>query len=261
MENDPLGAKVNFGHPDSPRSYGGAPAMIQICRFLEHGEITTCDSHYSGSNHVFLVALVNEGEMIRAVYKPCRGETPLYDFPDGTLYKREFAAFLISQALEWLLVPPTVIRSGPYGIGSMQWFVDTKNRVDYDSLRVRYLSQLKQVALFDYLVNNADRRVSHCLEGQDGRLWLVDHGLTFNAIPTLRTVIWDFSGQSISQKLVLNMVALQQKLKPAKPLREALLRLLAVSEVEALEFRLEEIIDNPLFPYPGPHRSVPWPWM
>lgn len=261
MENDPLGAKLNFGHPDSPQSYGGAPAMIQICRFLEHGEITTCDSHYSGSNHIFLVALVNEGEMIRAVYKPCRGETPLYDFPDGTLYKREFAAFLISQALEWLLVPPTVIRSGPYGIGSMQWFVDTKNRVDYDSLRARYLSQLKQVALFDYLVNNADRRVSHCLEGQDGRLWLIDHGLTFNAIPTLRTVIWDFSGQSISQKLVSDVVALQQKLKPAKPLREALLRLLAVSEVEALEFRLEEIIDNPLFPYPGPHRSVPWPWM
>ena len=261
MKSDPLGTKLNLGRPNSPQAYGGAPVMIQICHFLEQGEITTCDSLYVGSNHVFLVALMNEGKMIRAVYKPCQGETPLYDFPYGTLYRREYAAFLISQALEWFLVPPTVIRSGPHGIGSMQWFVDTNNRVDYNSLMARYLSQLKQVALFDYLVNNADRKVGHCLEGSDGRLWFVDHGLTFNAIPKLRTVIWDFSGQSISEKLVSDVMALQQKLKRAKPLREALSRLLEVSEVKALEFRLKNIVDNPVFPYPESGWSVPWPWM
>ena len=261
MEDDSFGAILSFGRPNSPQSYGGARVMTQICYFLEQGEITTCDSLCFGSNHVFLVELMNEGKTTRAMYKPCRGESPLYDFPDGTLYRREYAAFLISQALEWFLIPPTVIRNGPHGIGSVQWFVDTRNRVDYDSLRARYLSQRKQVALFDYLVNNADRRAGHCLEGQDGRLWLVDHGLTFNAIPKLRTVIWDFSGQPISEKLVSDMMALQQKLNRVKPLREALSRLLAVSEVEALGSRLKKIIDSPVFPYPGPHRSVPWPWM
>ncbi|MBI3040112.1 MAG: SCO1664 family protein [Chloroflexi bacterium] len=261
MQRDPLETKLNFSYPNSPQSSDGAPVMTQICHFLERGEITTCDSLYFGSNGVFLVALRNEGKMIRAIYKPCRGETPLYDFPDGTLYKREYAAFLISQALEWFLVPPTVIRSGPHGIGSMQWFVDTKNRVDYDSLRTRYLSRLKQVALFDYLVNNADRKAGHCLEGKDGRLGLVDHGLTFNTVPKLRTVIWDFSGQPISKKLVSDVMALQEKLKQEKSLREALYRLLAVSEVEALEFRLQKIIDNPVLPYPESRRSVPWSWM
>ncbi len=234
--------------------------MIQICRFLEQGEVTGCDSLYLGSNHVFTVTLANEGKMIKAVYKPRRGETPLYDFPDGTLYRREYAAFLISQALEWFLVPPTVIRTGPHGIGSMQWFVDTTSRVGYDSLKARYLPQLEKVALFDHLVNNGDRKAGHCLEGQDRRLWCVDHGLTFNVMPKLRTVVWDFSGQLIPEKLVSDVMALQQKLEWAGPLKEALYRLLAVPEVEALEFRLKEVIDNPVFPAPESGWSVPWPW-
>ncbi len=261
MMSDPIGTELDLGHPSSPQPCGGGPLMTRICCVLRRGEITSCESLYAGSNHVFLIELINEGKMIRGVYKPRRGETPLYDFPDGTLYKREYAAFLVSQALEWCLVPPTVIRSGPHGIGSVQQFVDTGNRVAYDSLRARYLSRLKQAALFDYLVNNGDRKVDHCLEGQDGRLWFVDHGLTFNAMPKLRTVIWDFSGQSVPGKLVSDVMALQQKLRRVEPLKEALYQLLAVSEVEALDFRLKRIIDDPVFPHPEARWGVSWPWM
>ncbi|MFC2020294.1 SCO1664 family protein [Chloroflexota bacterium] len=261
MDSDPLGRKLNLDNPDFHLSHGGAPVMDRICQLLEQGEIIVCDPLYRGSNHVFSVVLAKEGKVIRAIYKPRRGETPLYDFPDGTLYKREYAAYLTSQALEWFLVPPTVIRSGPYGIGSVQWFVDARHRANYGSQKAKYLSELKRVALFDYLVNNADRKASHCLEGRDGRLWMVDHGLTFNAMPKLRTVIWDFSGQSVPGKLVSDVSALQKKLKRAKPLREALSRVLAIVEVETLEYRLKKIIDNPVFPYPESHWSMPWPWV
>ncbi len=260
MENGPSGSKFNSDHSDYHLSHS-ASVMAHICQFLEQGEITACQLLYSGSNHVFLVTLTQDGKEMNAIYKPRQGETPLWDFPDGTLYKREYAAYLISQALEWFLVPPTVIRSGPYGVGSVQWFVDTNQRIDYESLRESYLSQLKQVALFDYLVNNADRKAGHCLNGHDGRLWMVDHGLTFNAMPKLRTVIWDFSGQSVSKKMVSEVAVLQQKLALDKLLKEALSRLLVVSEMEALDLRIKKIVDDPVFPYPESRRSVPWPWI
>ena len=253
--------RSNSSHIDFPLSHINAKAIDLVCHLLEKAEITDCNLLYRGSNYVFIVTLVNNGRETKAVYKPRRGETPLYDFPDGTLYKREYAAFIVSQALEWYLIPPTVIRDGPFGIGSMQWFVDARNRANYDSVISKDLSRLKQVALFDYLVNNADRKAGHFLEGQDGRLWVVDHGLTFNTVPKLRTVLWDFSGQSIPEKLISDVESLQQKLKQEKLLREILHQLLEVPEVEALEQRLERIIENPVFTHPESRRSIPWPWM
>ena len=162
-------------------------------------------------------------------------------------------------AVEWHMVPPTVIRDGPHGVGSMQWFVNTKSRAGY-YLKVKDTSILKQAALFDYLVNNADRKLSHFLEDKDGLLWLVDHGLTFNAMPKLRTVLWDFSGQTVPDELLADVKTLQSKLKQEKQLRNTLRRLLEQSEVEALEFRINAIIKKPMFVHPGPYRSVPWPW-
>jgi uncharacterized repeat protein (TIGR03843 family) len=159
------------------------------------------------------------------------------------------------------MVPPTVIRSGPHGIGSVQWFVDTGKIADYGSLRSKCLAELERVALFDYLINNADRKAGHCLQGQDGLLWLVDHGLTFNAIPKLRTVIWDFSGKSVPEKLISDVVAFQQKLLPGSPFREALSGLLSEAELAALVQRVRRIIDNPVFPHPSSRWSVPWPWI
>lgn len=213
----------------------------------------------NGSNYVFLVTMVREETGIKAIYKPRQGEIPLWDFPDGTLYKREYAAFIMSQALEWHFIPPTVIRDGPHGIGSMQWFVDSKNGPGH-CLQIKDISILKRVALFDYLVNNADRKAGHFLEGQDGRLWLVDHGLTFNATPKLRTVLWDFSGETVPDELLADVRVLQSKLKQEKHLRDILRRLLEEPEVKALELRIKTIIEKPVFVHPGPHRSVPWPW-
>ena len=119
---------------------------------------------------------------------------------------------------------------------------------------------MKKVALFDYLINNADRKLSHFLPDKDGRLWLVDHGLTFNAVPKLRTILWDFSGQPVPDELLVDVRALQDKLKPDKPLRQSLGQLLDESEIKALESRINAILEKPAFVHPGPHRSVPWPW-
>ena len=236
-----------------------AAAISEACDLLTQAKVRNCDLISSGSNYVFLATMVIEDAEVKAIYKPRRGETPLWDFPDGTLYKREHAAFMVSQALEWRLIPPTVIRDGPYGIGSMQWFVDTKSDTG-PYLQIKDTSILKQAALFDYLVNNADRKLGHFLQGKDGRVWLVDHGLTFNAAPKLRTVLWDFAGQAVPEELIADVRPLRDKLKPEKPLREALSRLLDEAEVEALELRINTIIEKPVFASPGPHRSVPWPW-
>ena len=231
-------------------------ATSQACDLLRRGKIRDCYLFSNGSNYVFLVTLVKEEMEFKAVYKPRQGEAPLWDFAGGTLYKREYAAFIVSEALGWYLIPPTVIRGGPYGVGSMQWFIDTAG----NQAKIKDTSILKQVALFDYLTNNADRKAGHFMVDRNGRLWLIDHGVTFNAEPKLRTVLWDFSGQPIPGELLADVKGLLGKLKPGGRLREALRHLLDESEVEALELRINAILGKPVFVYPGPHRSVPWPW-
>ncbi len=253
--------EFNFNHPESWMPDKEAAAISRACHLLRQAEIKSCDLLFSGSNYVFLATMVKDGTEIKTIYKPRRGETPLWDFPDGTLYKREYAAFLVSQALEWYLIPPTVIREGPFGIGSMQWFVDSMRGTRHTSRIMRDPSVLKPVALFDYLVNNADRKAGHFLEDKDGRLWVVDHGLTFNTVPKLRTVLWDFSGQKVPEKLLADVKSLRDKLRQEKQLRRALLRLLEEEEVEALELRIKWIIEKPVFTYPDSRRSVPWPWI
>lgn len=256
MGNSPSPSELERNVSKHASFSGVAQDMAHICRLLEQGEITDCRPVYSGSNRVFLITAQRKGATTRCVYKPCRGEAPLWDFPDGTLYKREYAAYLVSQLLEWFLVPPTVIREGPYGVGSVQWFVPARSGDGYNVLREKRPDELKRVAAFDLLVNNTDRKAGHCIEGDDGRVWLIDHGLTFNAVPKLRTVIWDFAGQPIPAPLVADVALLQEKLKEAK---EALARLLADLEIEALEHRIRRLISNPIFPHPESYRSVPWP--
>jgi hypothetical protein len=251
--------RFSLSHHEAHLPGREALTISQACDLLQRANVRNCSQLPNGTNYVFLATLLKDEMKINAIYKPRRGEIPLWDFPEGTLYKREYAAFIVSQTLEWNLVPPTVIRDGPYGVGSMQWFVDTISGVrDYS--QVKDTSILKRVALFDYVINNADRKASHFLGGKDGRLWLVDHGLTFNAAPKLRTVLWDFSGEAVPDRLLVDVRALQSKLRQKKRLRDALRRLLKESEIEALESRINSIIEKPAFVYPGPHRSVPWPW-
>jgi hypothetical protein len=242
-----------------PLPFINTATISKVCHFLEQAAITACDLLPRGTNRVFVVELVKEETVAKAIYKPRRGETPLYDFPEGSLYKREHAAFLVSQALEWFIVPPTVIRHGPFGVGSLQWFVNANRRLIFESPVGVDHFKLKQVALFDQVVNNADRKFGHFLEGRDGHLWVVDHGLTFNAIPKLRTVLWDFAGQPMPAKLVSDINALQKKLSRRNPLRNALVHLLYEDEVEALESRINDIIADPVFTNPRSRWSVPWP--
>ncbi len=233
--------------------------MARRCRLLETAPVTRCEWSFSGSNDVFLVTLGVKNETVRGIYKPRRGEAPLWDFIDGTLYQREYAAYLVSRTLGWPLIPPTVIRNGPHGVGSVQWFVPAHPLTDYRSLFARRAAELKEVAVFDYVVNNADRKAGHCLEGLDGRLWIVDHGLTFNAVPKLRTVIWDFIGAPVPPELMPSLEACRKLLGNGGALRQTLSRLLDAAEMEALERRLSRIIERPLFPEPTSYHSVPWP--
>jgi uncharacterized repeat protein (TIGR03843 family) len=248
---------LNHGEPLDPAAE--AQSITRACDFLRQAKFTNFVLLSNASNYTFLATLVKDKTEVKAIYKPRRGEIPLWDFPDGTLYKREYAAFVLSQELRWYLIPPTVIRDGPHGIGSVQWFVDAKSGTRYFS-KIKDAGALKKVALFDYLVNNADRKLGHFIEGQDGRLWLVDHGLTFNVDPKLRTVLWDFSGEPVPDELLADLRALEEKLGREKQLRDDLLRLIDGSELEALESRIDSVIAQPVFAHPTSRRSVPWPW-
>ena len=229
---------------------------------LSQGEVTSCQMVPQGSNYTFLAVVQGgDGASLRAIYKPCRGEAPLWDFPDGTLYLREYAAYLVAEALGWHFIPPTLIREGPHGIGSVQLFVEHDQRESYFSLRDsgRYTFELQRICLFDWLANNADRKAGHCLLGRDGRVWGIDQGLTFNVAYRLRTVIWDFATEPVPEELLADVERLLASLERPDEVEAALCQVLNGAEVEALKGRLRHILASKVFAVPGPHRSVPWP--
>jgi uncharacterized repeat protein (TIGR03843 family) len=206
------------------------------------------------SNGTFLVEVCRNEESALAVYKPLRGERPLWDYPSG-LYRREAAAYVVSEALGWGLVPETVVREGPLGTGSVQRFVPAHFEEHYFTLleRPEHHEALKVICLFDLLVNNGDRKSGHCLLGEDGRLWAIDHGLCLHAEPKLRTVIWDFAGEPLPAGR-LDDVARLAAAPPA-----ALDGLLAAEERDALAARAAALVRRPLFPPARSGRAYPWP--
>ncbi len=231
---------------------------------LARGSIHVRGLFEYGSNYTFLcdVAPPSGKDSLRAVYKPSQGTQPLWDFETGSLAKREVAAFLVSQALGWSFVPPTVLRAdGPYGEGSLQAFRDLDLTRNYFVLRETTPDLLRSVALFDVLANNADRKAGHLALDRAHHLWLIDHGLCFHAEPKMRTVIWDFAGEEIPAALVDAAGRLENQLKDMADLRRALGRLLSTEEIAALERRAHGIVTHPVFPQPGPGRNIPWPVM
>jgi hypothetical protein len=204
--------------------------------------------------------MTNESEEIDAIYKPSRGERPLWDFARGTLCLRERAAYLVSEALSWPIVPPTILREGPHGWGSLQFFIDHDPQVHYLTIQGEYIEQSQQIALFDVIINNADRKSGHVLVDEHDHLWAIDHGVSFHEEHKLRSVIWDFAGTSISEKLRENLVAFQSWLcYGSDPMLKELGQLLDRTEMEALETRLLRLIEDGVFPHPGPGRHYPWP--
>ncbi len=217
-------------------------------RLLLEGEISEASLTLWGSNYTFLVNVNNGGQGCQAVYKPRDGEAPLWDFPSGTLYKREYCAYLLSQILGWELVPLTVIRDGPYGVGSLQLFVEHDPQVHYYSLRDDHSEELKRIACFDLISNNADRKGIHCIQGADGHIWGIDHGLTFHAHLKVRTVIWDFAGEPIPEELLDDLETFGAKLGEPDGAAKELVEQLHPTEFDALKQRIEWITAAREFP-------------
>ncbi len=234
--------------------------MDRVLDLLVHGEIQTEGLLPWSSNYTFLATVSYDSDRSLAVYKPRSGERPLWDFPDGTLCLREVATFVVSQALDWLYVPPTVLRDGPHGTGSLQLYIDADPDEHYFTLQDAYVGDFQRLAVFDYIINNADRKSGHCLLGSDGRIWAVDHGLSFHRLPKLRTVIWEFAGEPIPRAILDDVVSFRHRLEPEAPVYETLGRLLAEDELEALRQRVADVLRSGTFPMPDSHRRhMPWP--
>lgn len=226
-------------------------------QLLRQGDIVASQLTPAGSNYTFLVQLRLDGRTGLAIYKPRDGEAPLWDFPRGTLYKREYAAYLLGQILGWDFIPPTVIREGPHGIGSVQLFVEHNPRQDYYSLTPAEAPALKTVACFDLVANNTDRKACHLLLAPNGKLWGIDHGLTFHADTKVRTVIWDFRGQPMPDPLLQALAELAAKLSSPQGKVKELLDLLTLEEAQALERRLAWVLQERV--YPGAPGQRPFP--
>ena len=237
------------------------PVSVQtILLILQDGRMALEGLLPYGSNYTFLARLSLNDQTAYGVYKPIRGERPLWDFPENTLAHREVAAFLVSQALGWNFVPPTILRSdGPHGPGSLQFFIHAEPEFHYFNLTEADRPQLRRVALFDIIINNADRKGGHLLKDQAGRLWLIDHGIGFHVQNKRRTVIWDFAGETIPDELLADVAALRDKLDCDEDLQTALHHLLDPLELAALRRRVDKLLRSPRFPEPGSGRSYPWP--
>ena len=237
------------------------PDKNQILTALQKGEIDLQGQFLNGSNYTFMARLAYQSLDVPIVYKPVRGEQPLWDFPSGTLAKREVAAFVVSESLGWELVPPTVYRrKGPLGAGSVQLYIEHDPEYHFFNFDEKDKQRLRPVVVFDLLVNNADRKGSHILMDSNDHHWVIDHGLCFHEEDKLRTVIWDFGGQEIPTSLLDCLQKLHGQLQGKIDLTIQLLSLLQPSELSALDRRARRILDNRRFPYPGSgHRPYPWP--
>jgi uncharacterized repeat protein (TIGR03843 family) len=239
----------------------GALGFEEAEAMLLEAEFADCRPLWHSSNYVFLGQLCAADRTFAAVYKPRRGESPLWDFPNGTLYRREVAAYRLSQLLGWRFVPPTVLREGPQGIGSVQLFVRHDPSAHFFAQREvpTLVGQLQRIAVFDFIANNADRKGGHCLLDEDGRIWGIDHGLCFHEQYKLRTVIWDWAGEPIPESWLGEVEEAGLKLAAASPEAAPLLDLLGPAERSAMLERIDWLLAQRRFPSPGPHRSYPWP--
>jgi len=227
----------------------------QLRTAIQCGEYEIKGQFTFGSNYTFLVAVQHEGIEYSAVYKPLRGEQPLWDFPENSLAGREVAAYLVSEYLGFHIVPFTILREdGPFGAGSLQQFIEYDPEYHYFSFSEQDRQLLKPIVLFDILCNNADRKGSHVFFEKDThQLYAIDHGICFHEENKLRTVLWDFSGQKIPQTLLTPLPRINSLLPSLEPY-------LSPRELSALCNRAESILKRGIFPrQPRDRRAMPWP--
>lgn len=228
---------------------------------LLHGEISLQGQFMLGSNYTFLVNVAHEGQEVPAVYKPSKGEQPLWDFPENSLAWREVAAYLVSEALGWNFVPYTILRDeGPYGPGSLQQYIDYNPNYHYFTFKDEDKARLRPVVLFDLLLNNADRKGSHVIiQKRTRKMFLIDHGLCFHEEDKLRTVIWDFAGQFIPAELLADLEKFRAALS-TPDLASQLGQYLNPVEMTALDERAAMLMTSGVYPLPPKdRRAFPYP--
>jgi len=229
---------------------------------LQEGSLEVSGQFTFSSNYTFLAKVDYQGEIIEAVYKPCKGETPLWDFPRYSLAHREVAAYIVCSALHWDFIPPTVFRksSKAFGKGALQLYVKHDPNYHYFAFSEDDKQRLMPVVLFDLLANNADRKGGHVLVDRQGKLWAIDHGLCFHEQDKLRTVIWDFCGQAIPPNLLEDINRFALRLVNDNSLVDLLEQHITRNEIEAMLSRIQRLKVERIFPCPPQdRRAYPWP--
>jgi len=230
-------------------------------RLLRDAEFMDCRPVWYSSNYVYIAQMCAGDQQFGAIYKPYKGERALWDFPDGHLYKHEAAAYEFSRLLGWDFVPPTVIRDGPEGVGSLQVYVAHDPEVHFFVQRERreLVPQLMRMCAFDAVTNNADRKGGHCLLDEHGRIWGIDHGLCFHPAYKLRSVIWDWAGDAVPEPFLHDLERAGLEIAAEGEAAHPLLALLHEHESAALLGRIERLLAAKTFPVPGQARHYPWP--
>ncbi|MFJ9409962.1 SCO1664 family protein [Streptomyces sp. NPDC101393] len=274
--------------PQGPPAGGPAPDLPHT--LLADGELTVRGRIEEASNAVLYCTVEHDGRTAACVYKPVSGERPLWDFPDGTLAQREVAAYEISRASGWDLIPATVLRDGPYGTGMVQEWIETPGEdteipellalvegaepapgwkavgfAEIGEGRTALLvhadhPRLRQLAVLDAVINNGDRKGGHLLPGGDGRFFAIDHGVTFNSEDKLRTLLWGWAGEALTEDALEVLRGLQEALGDAAPLTARLAELITDTEIEALRSRVAGLLRTGRHPEPsGQWPAIPWP--
>ncbi|WP_328667895.1 SCO1664 family protein [Streptomyces sp. NBC_00328] len=265
------------------------PRSVTTAELLARGELKVRGQIREASNAVLYCSVSYEGHEAFCVYKPVAGERPLWDFPDGTLAQREVAAYEVSEATGWGLVPTTVLRDGPYGEGMCQMWIEPSAAEDGEGLLALVEGEepaegwkaigfaevgeggtallvhaddvrLRRLAVLDAVINNADRKGGHLLPAQEGRLYAIDHGVTFNAENKLRTLLWGWAGEPLTDEALQVLASLRDALAPGAPLATRLAELVTAVEIEATRARVEAMLASGKHPEPsGDWPAIPWP--
>jgi uncharacterized repeat protein (TIGR03843 family) len=237
------------------------PAVLDLpdaLRLLRDGNLDVEGRLYDASNATLFCTVTLDGVTAACVHKPIAGERPLWDFPDGTLAAREVSAYLVSEALGWDIVPPTVLRDGPFGIGMCQLWIDVDQTVDISALARSDHPQLRRMAVYDAVVNNADRKGGHLLPTVDGHVYGVDHGVCFSVDDKLRTILWRWRGKPLTEEAIDALSGLRAQFEG--DLGASLRDLLDPDEVAATLIRLDRLLSTRRHPLPSDDwPPVPWP--
>ena len=241
-----------------PASDPGELDLPDALRLLREGELSIEGRLVDASNATLYCTTTLDGVTATCVYKPVQGERPLWDFPDGSLAGREVGTYLVSEATGWALVPPTVLRDGPFGVGMCQLWVDVDEQVDLVALTRSEHPDLRRMAVFDVVVNNSDRKGGHLLPRHDGRVQGIDHGLCFSTEDKLRTLLWQWRGEPLADEAVEMLSRLRAELTGALGLR--LREQITRREVTTTLRRIDRLLAAGIHPFPSPDwPALPWP--